>query len=91
MNISTIDIREQHFLHLLANNGVLGHDLEVLRGDDVAVTGRGHEDVRAGSSLLHGRHLVASHSGLEGIDGVDLSDQDTRAVGAERLSALKQS
>lgn len=74
---------------LLANNGVLGHDLEVLRGDNVAVTGRGHKEVGTRGSVLHGGDLVTGHRSLEGIDGVNLGNQDARAVGAERLGALE--
>ena len=75
-------------INILGDNGVLGHDLEVLRGDDVPVTSGGDEDVRAGSSLLHGGDLVTSHRSLESVDGVDLGDDDTSTVGTERLGAL---
>lgn len=72
----------------LGNDGVLRHNLEMLRGDDVAVTSGGNEDVRTRSSLLHGCNFIASHGGLEGVDGVDLGDDDTGTVGTERLGAL---
>lgn len=75
---------------LLANNGILPHLEEVLRGDDVAVAGGGDEEVGAGRGILHGAHLVTGHRSLEGIDGVDLGDQDTGAVRAERLGALEK-
>lgn len=72
----------------LADDGILGHDLEVLATDDVAAAGGGNEDVSLGSGLLHGDDLETGHGSLEGVDGVDLGDNDTRSVGAERLGAL---
>ena len=74
---------------VLRDDGILRHDLEVLRGDDVTVTGGGDEDVAAGSSLLHGGDLVTGHRGLESVDGVDLGDDDTSTVGAEGLGTLE--
>jgi hypothetical protein len=41
------------------------------------------------SSILHGGDLVTSHGSLEGVDGVDLGDQDTGTVRAEGLGALQ--
>ena len=75
--------------HALADDRVLGHDLEVLADDDVAVAGRGDEDVGARRGLLHRRDLVAGHGSLESIDGVDLGDDDTSTVGAEGLGTLE--
>ena len=75
-------------MNVLRNDSVLGHDLEVLRRDDVAVTSGGDENVGTGSSLLHGRDLVTCHRSLEGIDGVDLGDEHAGAIGAEGLRAL---
>ncbi len=77
-------------MNVLGDNGILGHNLEVLRRNDVAVTSGGDEDVGAGSSLLHGRDLITSHRGLESVDGVNLGDEDTSTVGPERLGALKR-
>ena len=57
-------------------------------GDDIAVTSGGHENVGARGSLLHGEDLITCHSGLEGVDGVDLSDEDTAAVGLQRFGTL---
>lgn len=73
----------------VADDSILGHDREVLAGDDVPVSGGGNEDVGAGSSILHGGDLETGHGSLEGVDGVDLGDQDTGTVGAEGLGALK--
>lgn len=74
---------------LLANNGIFGHDREVSTGDDVPVTSSGDEDVRAGSSILHGGDLVTGHGSLESVDGVDFGDEDAGTIRLERLSALE--
>ncbi len=49
-------------------------------GDDIPVTSGGNEDVGARSGFLHSHNLVASHGSLEGVDGVDLGNKNTRAV-----------
>lgn len=52
---------------------------------DTTATGGGNEDVTLGSSLLHGDNLVSLHAGLESVDGVDLSDEDTGTHSLESL------
>ena len=42
-----------------------------------------------GAAVLHGGDFVSGHGGLEGVDGVDLSDEDSSAVRGERLGALR--
>ena len=54
---------------------------------NVTATGGGDEDLTNGSSLLHSRDLVALDGGLEGVDGVDLSDKDTSAHRVQGLGA----
>lgn len=71
----------------VADNGVVGHGLEVGTGDDVTAAGGGDEDLADGSSLLHGGDLVAGNGGLEGVDGVDLGDNDTSTHRVESLGA----
>lgn len=71
----------------VADNGIVGHDVEVIALDDVTVTGGGDEDLTLGSSLLHGNDLVARNSGLEGVDGVDLSNEDTGTHGRKSHGA----
>ena len=61
----------------VAHDSIVGHGLEVLANDDVTAAGGGDEDLAARSSLLHGDDLVTGHGGLEGVNGVDLGDQDT--------------
>jgi hypothetical protein len=70
----------------VADDGVVGHLLEVLSGQDVSASSGGDEDLSAGGSLGHGEDLVSRDGGLEGVDGVDLSDQDTGTHGTESHS-----
>ena len=72
----------------LGDDGILGHGLEVLRGNNVPVASGSNKDVTAGSGLLHGGNLVTSHRGLKGVDGVDLGNDDASTVGPQGLSAL---
>ena len=75
--------------HSLANNGILGHDREVLTGDDITVTSGGNKNVGTWGSILHGGDLVTSHCSLEGVDGVDLRDEDTSTIRLQGFSTLK--
>lgn len=72
----------------LADDGVLGHDGHVSASKDVTAAGGGDEDVAAVGDVLHGGDLVAGHGGLEGVDGVDLGDDDASTVRGERLGTL---
>lgn len=56
--------------------------------DDIPVSSGGDEDVRPGSSVLHGGDFVAGHGSLKGVDGVDLGDQHASTVGLEGFGAL---
>ena len=67
-------------IFLLGNNGILLHDLEVLRGDDITVASGGDEDVSTRGSIFHSGDFVAGHSGLESIDRVDFSNEDPSTV-----------
>lgn len=68
-----------------ANNGVLWHGLEVLANKDVTASSGGDEDLTKRSGLLHGSDLVAGNGGLESVDWVDLSNNDTGTHGVEGL------
>ena len=72
----------------VGDDSILRHSLKMLSGDDVPVAGGSDKDIAAGSSVLHGGDLVASHSGLEGVDGINFSDQDASTVRLERLRTL---
>lgn len=69
----------------VANNGVVAHGLEVAANQDVTATSGGDEDLTLGSSVLHGGNLVTLDSGLEGVDGVDLSNDNAGTHGVESL------
>ena len=71
----------------VADDGVVGHSLEVLANKDVTAASGGDEDLADGGSLLHGGDLVAGHGSLEGVDGIDLSDDDAGTHVTERDSA----
>ena len=64
----------------VANDSVLGHNLEVSRGNDVPVAGGGDKDIGARGSLFHRGHFKASHCGLEGVDGIDFGDDDPGTI-----------
>lgn len=59
----------------------------MLGSDDISASGGGDDNVHLGRNVLHGGDLVTGHGGLEGVDGVDLSDNDSGTVSSESLSA----
>lgn len=71
----------------VADDGVLWHDLKMLADKDVSATSGGDEDLTLWSSLLHSSDLVAGDGGLEGVDRVDLSNDDTSTHGVQGLCA----
>jgi len=71
----------------VAHDAVVTHLGHVLGGDDVAVAGAGDEDLSDIEGILDASDLVASHGSLKGADGIDLSDDHTAALTAERLGA----
>lgn len=71
----------------VADNGVVAHGLEVAANKDVTATSGGDEDLANLGGLVHGLDLVTLDSGLEGVDGVNLSDDDTGTHGVESLGA----
>ena len=71
----------------VADDGVVGHNLEVGASQNVTATSGGDEDLADRGSLLHGGDLEAGNGGLEGVDGVNLSDDDTGTHAVESLGA----
>lgn len=69
----------------VADDGVLGHLLEVAADEDVTAAGGGDEDLALGGGLVHGGDLVAGDGGLESVDGVDLSDDNAGSHAAESI------
>lgn len=52
---------------------------------DITATSGGDKDLTNRGSSLHGVNLVTLDGSLEGVDGVDLSDNDTGTHGVESL------
>jgi len=71
----------------VADNGVVLHDFEVSWGHDAGAAGGGDEDHGSRGGGVHGGNFVAFHGGLEGVDRVNLGDDDTGAEGTEGLGA----
>lgn len=69
----------------VANNGVVAHGLEVAADQDVTATSGGNEDLTDLGGLLHGGDLVTLDSSLEGVDGVDLGDENASTHGVKGL------
>lgn len=69
----------------VANNGVVAHGLEVAANQDVTATSGGNEDLTDLGGLLHGGDLVTLDSSLEGVDGVDLGDENASTHGVKGL------
>ena len=69
----------------VANDGIILHGFKVLASDDVLVSGGGHEDASPGDGFFHGGDFVTFHGSLEGVDGVDLGDDDPATESAEGL------
>merc|ERR1711928_310539 len=70
----------------VANNGIVLHLHEVLASEDVGTAGGGDEDVATVDAVLHRGHLIAFHGSLQGVDGIDLSDDHPAPESPERLS-----
>lgn len=64
----------------VADNGVRLHGFKVLADNDVSTTGGGDKDVGLGSGFVHGGDLVTGHSGLQGVDRVDLGNENSSTV-----------
>ena len=69
----------------VADNGVVAHGLEVTADKDVTAASGGDEDLTDLGGLLHGSDLVALDGGLEGVDGVNLSDDNASTHGVQSL------
>lgn len=73
----------------VGDDGIVGHDREMLASDNVPVAGGGDEDVGARGGVFHGGDFVTGHSSLEGIDRVDLGDENASTIRLQRLGALE--
>jgi len=71
----------------VADDGVVGHGLKVHASENVTAAGGGDKDLALGSSLLHGCDLETGDGSLEGVDGIDLRDNDASTHAVESLGA----
>ena len=91
LNAHTLGRLELVHLDLIIKVADVTHDglilelKDVIHGDDVAVAGGGDVDVADAQRAFDGVHLEAFHRGLEGVDRVDLSDDDACAVSPQRV------
>src|SRR5439155_22059960 len=69
------------------HDGLIFHPFDMFELDHINVAGSGDVDVAPAKGLFNGSHFVTFHRGLKGIDGIDLSNDDARALTAERLRA----
>jgi hypothetical protein len=65
----------------VTDDSVVLHLSHMLGHDDVLVTGGGDKDISGVDDRLNALDFVAFHAGLKGADGVDLSHDDTGALG----------
>jgi len=71
----------------VADDGILEHHLKVAAFDDAGAAGGGDEDARFLGGLIHGSNFETLHGRLQGVDGIDLRDQDAGAESAKSLGA----
>lgn len=71
----------------VANDGIVWHLLEVWAHENVSAAGGGDEDLSTGSSILHGGNLETGDGGLESVDRINLSDNDTGTHSVESHGA----
>ena len=71
----------------VADDGLVLHLRHVLERDDVAVAGGRDVDVGGAERVLDGGDFKAFHRRLQGVDGIDLRDDDARAEAAQRMRA----
>ena len=69
----------------VADDGLVLHLLHVLQGDDFAIAGAGHVDVRLPQRVFDGRDLETFHGRLQGVDRINLRHDDARAETAQRM------
>lgn len=71
----------------VANDGIVWHGLEVLANEDITAAGGGDEDLTLGGSLLHWHDLETRDSSLEGVDWINLGDDNAGTHGVESHGA----
>ena len=71
----------------VADDGFVFHLHEVLTADDAFAAGGGDEDVATLHDVLHGGDLEAFHGSLQGVNGVDLGDDDASTHALQGVGA----
>jgi len=71
----------------VADDGILEHVLEVTSLDDSGASGRRHEDASFLDGLIQRGHFESLHGSLEGVDGIDLGNENASAESSQRVSA----
>ena len=69
----------------VANDRLILHLDQVVVADHAEVTGGRHKDVHIAHHVVEAHHPVALHRGLQGTDGVDLSDHHGSTKAPQRL------
>ena len=64
----------------VAKNGIFSHFQHVVAKDDVAVAGGSDEQIALFGGSFHGGHFETFHRGLQGVDRIDLGDNDAAAI-----------
>src|SRR5437667_8875156 len=64
------------------HDSLIFHPLDMFEPDYIEIAGSGDVDVAATKRLFDGGHFVTFHRGLQGIDRIDLRDDDARALAA---------
>src|SRR6185437_12630738 len=85
--VQTVDLNFVVEVADVTNNRLILHLEDVFQGDDVAIAGGGDVDVAHAERVFEGGDFETFHRGLEGVDGIDLSDNDTRAESTEGMGA----
>ena len=71
----------------VCDDRLIFHPLHVLERDHVDVAAGGDINVAAAQRLFDSGDFVTFHRGLQSVDGIDLGDDDARALAAQRLRA----
>lgn len=71
----------------VADDGIVWHNLKVLTNKDITASSGGNEDLALRSSLRHRHDLEARDSSLEGVDWINLSNNNAGTHGVESHSA----
>src|SRR5580704_2320613 len=85
LQIGHLDFRIE--VAYVAHDHFMLHDVEMLAANDVAASGRRHEDVPLWSRLLHGGHLKSLHGRLKGTDRIDFGDDHSGTQSSHRIRA----